>query len=216
MNRFRARSHSGSLPDRLRLWRSRPAPVEIVGLPATELGPVIEQILHVYGAAFALPPYNRDASQTQAFAGTLMRHLANDDFRCCVAREDGNGRILGFTYGYTGRPGQWWYDVVAAAMEPRVVEQWLDGGFEFVELAVLPEAQGRGLGGRLHDALLDGQPHRAATLSTIQYETAALGLYRKRGWVKLLQGVVFPNVPEPYLVMGLDLVGWQSAVGSRQ
>ncbi len=180
-------------------------PVEIVRLSAASLAPLADQLLPVYHAAFAEPPYNRDFAQTNAFAGALSNHMLRRDFRCCLARESTGGAITGFTYGYSGEPGQWWHDVVGAAMEPAAVGTWLNGSFEFVELAVLPQAQGRGTGGRLHDALLDGLANRTAVLSTIQHETAALQLYRKRGWVELVRDLAFPGVADPYLVMGIDL-----------
>ncbi len=91
-------------------------------------------------------------------------------------------------------------------MEPAAVETWLIDSFEFAELAVLPELQGRGIGGRLHHALLDGLANRTAVLSTIEQETAALQLYRKRGWIELVRNLAFPGVAELYRVMGIDLM----------
>ncbi len=179
--------------------------VEIARLSAASLAPLADQLVPVYHAAFAEPPYRRDAAQTRAFAGSLTGHMLRRDFRCCLAHESATGAITGFTYGYSGEPGQWWHDIVAAAMGQATVETWLMGSFEFVELAVMPAAQGRGIGGRLHDALLEGLANRTAVLSTIQQETAALQLYRKRGWVELVRDLAFPGVAEPYLVMGIDL-----------
>ena len=54
--------------------------------------------------------------------------------------------------------------------------------FEFVELAVRPDSQRRGIGGGLHDALLAGLPHHRALLSTWREERPARRLYLKRGW----------------------------------
>lgn len=57
---------------------------------------------------------------------------------------------------------------------------------EFVELAVLPSHQGRGIGGQLHDTLLAGLPHQRALLATADdATTAAVHLYTKRGWQRL-------------------------------
>ncbi len=187
---------------------------EIICISGRVLVPIVERLLPVYRAAFAAPPYRRDAVQTRAFADTLARHAEHRDFQCCLAREASGGRILGFSYGYSGEAGQWWHDVVAGAMRQELVESWLNGGFELAELAVLPDVQGRGLGGRLHDTLLDGQTNRTALLSTIEHDTPALHLYRKRGWIELLPRVMFPNVTDPYLVMGIDLSQWR-ARGSR-
>ena len=77
--------------------------------------------------------------------------------------------------------------------------------FEFVELAVHPDAQGHGLGARLHDTLLVDVPYRTAVLSTYQGETAARQLYRRRGWVPLLEHFYYPGGAVPMAILGLDL-----------
>ncbi|MFL5624723.1 MAG: GNAT family N-acetyltransferase [Ktedonobacteraceae bacterium] len=179
--------------------------VEIVRLSAQEIDIVQEQIVHIYELAFAQPPYHRIEEDVKKFAVSLARHAQRPGFRCSLALEDTNGQVLGFTYGYTGAAGQWWHDRVSKALGPQKAETWLTGNFELVELAVLPSEQGRGIGGRLHDTLLTALPHRTAALSTYQLETTALHLYRKRGWITLLDGFVFPGSGEPFIIMGLDL-----------
>jgi hypothetical protein len=94
-------------------------------------------------------------------------------------------------------------------------DRWLSDSFEFVELAVLPDAQGNGYGGLLHDALLAGLSHRVSVLSTLQEETDALHLYYKRGWVDLLQHFVFPVGAQPYRIMGIDLAARRAAQARR-
>jgi ribosomal protein S18 acetylase RimI-like enzyme len=113
--------------------------------------------------------------------------------------------MVGFAYGYTTGPGQWWHEQVARAMPPEQIVRWLSGAFELVEFAVTPHAQGLGLGSQLHDSILRGLPNRTAVLSTMQSETVALKLYRKRGWVALLQNFIFPGGARTYLIMGKDL-----------
>ena len=55
-----------------------------------------------------------------------------------------------------------------------------------------------------------GVPSRTAMLSTIQAETTALQLYRKRGWLVLLDHFMFPNTPAPFQIMGLDLQAYRA------
>ncbi len=179
-------------------------PVVIRRIERDEVLRLQDQIVDVYADAFGPPPYSRGPGHAASFRESLARHAGRAGFRCVVAL-DAHGAVLGFTYGYTGAPGQWWTDCVRAGMPPALAARWMDGHFELVELAVRPEAQGRGIGARLHDTLLEGLPHRTALLSTIEAETRALHLYRRRGWVVLLTHFFFPNVPEPYLILGLDL-----------
>lgn len=163
------------------------------------------QLREVYLQAFAQPPYSRDAGVADGFAATLVRHLDREGFRALVAKEDDTGHIVGFAYGYATGPGQWWHEQVARAMPPEQIARWLSGAFELVEFAVLPRAQGQGLGSRLHDTLLQDLPFRTAVLSTMQSETVALQLYRKRGWVTLLQNFIFPGGARSYRIMGKDI-----------
>src|SRR3954452_1483189 len=128
--------------------------IEIVTIGEIDVGPLRDAILQVYEAAFGAPPYFEGPDGVARFAETLPRHAARFGFRCCIAREEAGGSLWGFGYGYTSAPGQWWYDAVAPAFPPDMRERWLGSTFEVVELAVLPAVQGRGIGGRLLDALL--------------------------------------------------------------
>jgi ribosomal protein S18 acetylase RimI-like enzyme len=134
----------------------------------------------------------------------LPRHAARDGFRFLVAEED--GQIAGFAYGYLGGPGQWWHDIVASAMTAEQRQRWLaPGHFEFVELHVRRALRRRGIGGALHDALLDGLESRTAVLSTQSDNSPALALYLGRGWQVVLEDIRFAPGGRPYYILGLDL-----------
>ena len=135
----------------------------------------------------------------------VPRHLERDGFRF-VAEHDEAGRLAGIAYGYEGAAGQWWHDLVSAAMDEATRKRWLrPGHFEFVELAVRPDLRRRGLGGRLHDALLGGLDAPTAVLSTEVDNEAAIALYGGRGWQVIVPELDFgPDFP-PFLVMGREL-----------
>lgn len=111
------------------------------------------------------------------------RHCARDGFRLSAAL-DGD-RLTGFAWGYVGQRGQYWSDRVVEALPKEVTDVWVGGHFEFVELAVLPDARRRGLGGRLHDVLLEGIGQPRAMLSIDNSDSPAVRLYAGRGWRKL-------------------------------
>jgi GNAT superfamily N-acetyltransferase len=140
----------------------------------------------IYAAAFG------SASEAAAWrTDTLPKHAAREGFRMVGARDA--DRLVGFAYGYTGAPGQWWTDQIAARVPPALATEWVGGHFEFVELAVLPSHGGRGLGAALHDELLDGLPHRVALLTaTLDENDPARRLYRRKGW-QLLHDRVFDD-----------------------
>ena len=111
------------------------------------------------------------------------RHRARADFRLATAYDD--SRLVGFSWGYTGQPGQYWSDFILDTLGPAVAD-WVGGHFEFVELAVRPDSRGQGIGGKLHDTLFAGLQHRRALLGTEDDPTSpAVRLYTSRGWLRL-------------------------------
>src|ERR1700744_4704144 len=118
-----------------------------------ELGPgdfraAIKELVAVYAAA--MTPPDRTLSGPEAI---MERHAASPRFRGLTALAD--GELAGFTYGFHGENGQWWHDMVAAALATRSAaggsaaeygdakapHEWLDDSFEVAELHVLPSWQ---------------------------------------------------------------------------
>lgn len=111
------------------------------------------------------------------------RHRVRSGYRLAAAHD--GGQLVGFSWGYTGERGQFWPDFVLDQLG-KAVDGWVGGHFEFVELAVLPSHQGQRIGGRLHDTLLSGLPHRRALLGTVDDPSSpAVRLYLSRGWRRL-------------------------------
>lgn len=166
------------------------------------LGGLLPFLLQVYTDAFSQPPYR--GVDPAAFADTLLRHTEQPGFIGLVAEEA--GAVTGFAYGYTGQSGGWWYDQVRAGLPAATAQTWLDKPFELAELAVAPQIQGRGLGAQLHDQLLTlaARRHRRAVLSTLNAETKAMHLYRRRGWQVLAPRFRFPAGPS-YRILGRRL-----------
>jgi ribosomal protein S18 acetylase RimI-like enzyme len=140
-----------------------------------------QRAAHVYAVYDAV--FGDVASEQEWRADTFDRHCARQEFRLVAAEDDGS--LVGFAYGYVGERGQWWSDRVVEALAPSVADVWVGGHFEFVELAVLPASRRRGIGARLHDALMSGTEHRRGLLSTDDSDTPARRLYASRGWTKL-------------------------------
>lgn len=133
----------------------------------------------------------------------LPRHAERDDFVFLVSR--GDGRVIGFGYGYTGAYGQWWTEHVAAALTDGQRAVWLDPPhFEIVELHVRPSSQRQGIGSALLAQLLSRQPHDRAVLSTQLGSRKARSFYAKNGWQELAKIDFGPGYP-PYLALGKRL-----------
>ena len=179
-----------------------------------ELGPrefrtAIRALVGVYAAA--MNPPDRTLSGREAI---MDRHAASPGFRGLSAHVD--GRLAGFTYGFHGESGQWWHDMVAAALATRSGARisaaeyagtdapgaWLDDSFEIAELHVLPPWQGRGIGRSLLLSLATGRQERTAVLATADAPTRARRLYRGLGFTDLLTDFRFSGSEPPYAVMG--------------
>jgi ribosomal protein S18 acetylase RimI-like enzyme len=139
----------------------------------------------VYLSAFGAPGYDETPERAEQFGNEqLPLHAQRDGFKLVVARTD--ERIVGFGYGFTGERGQWWSDRIAEGAPPEIVAEWVGGHFEIVELAVMVEAQGQGIGSALHDVLVADLPHEKALLSTYTDDRPAPRLYRRKGWQVLV------------------------------
>lgn len=143
----------------------------------------------VYADAFGAPPYSGTEAEAREWAEhRLVRHAGYPGFRLTTA-EDGDD-VLGLAYGQLGEESQWFTQTVRERVPAEVVQVWLGGHGELVELAVLARARGRGLGGRLHDAVVEGLRLAGARTALLVVDTAALparGLYASRGWRDLAE-----------------------------
>ena len=170
--------------------------VHVVG--AEEFAQSVPVTAAIYGEAMQRPPelvvQRREIMSSHVVRPGFVGVLAHDD-------ED----LVGFGYGYRGRPGDWWHDVVAAALGRRMAREWLTESFELAELHVRPAYHGRGLGRRVLETVLSAAGGMTIVLSTHDRESPARHLYRSVGFVDLLTGFVFPGSSEVYVVMGKRL-----------
>lgn len=174
------------------------ASVEIGLVDADEFARQIDAAAEVYGAAM-----QRAADLVMQRRDIMAGHIDRAGFVAAVARH--GGVLVGFGYGYHGRPGEWWHDVVAAALGREAARTWLSDAFELAELHVAPEHQGVGVGRELLHATLRAAGGRTVVLSTHDRESPARALYRSEGFVDLLRDFTFPGSSEVYAVLGLQL-----------
>lgn len=106
----------------------------------------------------------------------LPLHLARPGFTLALSPS------RGFAYGYTGARGQYWTDIVASRMTPDAAATWLGAHFEFVELAVTPQAQGRGIGRQLATTLLNSRTESRSLLQVAATNAPARALYESLGF----------------------------------
>jgi ribosomal protein S18 acetylase RimI-like enzyme len=162
----------------------------------------IDDVMSVYGQAMGYSP-----SLLATRRGYVATHVHRRGFRA-VGSIDDRGELLGFGYGYTSEPGQWWHDQVRAAIDEPARARWLTDCFEVVELHVRPANQGLGLGATQLRMLLDMAEGATTLLSTPEADEAtsrAWRLYRRFGFVDVLRHFIFPGDLRPFAVLGRDL-----------
>src|SRR5690242_19658174 len=99
----------------------------------------VDEAMGIYVKAMRYPEHTGVQRAVSA-----RKHVTHDGFaaRAAVLHD---GSLIGFGYGYTTRPGQWWHDLVRNAVTAEVAREWLHDAFELSELHVLPEYQGHGI-----------------------------------------------------------------------
>jgi len=166
-----------------------------------------DQALWIFSGALGFP---RDSSRVRSFADTIRRHTGYGGFRAFGALNV-RGRLVGFSYGYSSQPGLWWREQISEPLTPDERDFWLRDAFEFAELHVHPTAQGRGLGSRLHDALIAAHPHATALLSVMHRSAVARHLYASRGWETLVEDMRFSTEPQT----AFSILGWRRPAQSK-
>ncbi len=134
---------------------------------------------------------------------SYLRHTTYPAFTALAATY--GGRIVGFGYGHTDEPGQWWHDEVAPALGAAGHDTWTKDAFVLVEMHVLPDFQRRGIGTALLTRLTAHRAEPRALLSAHDLDTPARRLYRRLGFVDLLTDFHFSGTRQPFAVMGASL-----------
>ncbi|WP_100013176.1 GNAT family N-acetyltransferase [Lentibacillus sediminis] len=111
----------------------------------------------------------------------INKHTNYEGFRGFQARDE-EGNIIGFTYGYTSLPEQFYRQKIAEQLSEAEIKIWLSSCFEFVELAVDATYKRLGIGSKLHDVLLEEVDHNTSILTTNVENSPAVNLYQKKGW----------------------------------
>ena len=182
-----------------------PARPRLVELDARDLADRLAEALHIYVSAMGYPPGT--ARQRRSL---WLDHVRRPGWRA-VGWLDPAGQLLGIAYGYTGGPGQWWYEEVRRGLRGAApaMTAMTDDYFELTELHVRPDAQGGGLGEGLLRALLAGTHRAHVLLSTPEHGPRPPGrawrLYRRLGFRDVLRDHVFTGDARPFAVLGREL-----------
>ncbi|GAA2014874.1 GNAT family N-acetyltransferase [Catenulispora yoronensis] len=144
---------------------------QLTALAPADVIPLRDELLAAALQSFAAPPWNEGPEDAAETVDRIWSHLDGRDFAGVVARD---GEVLvGFAFGSTNS--------AYAALHPGPTV--LTEAFELVELAVVPEYQGRGIGRALHDAVLVDAP--SPRLLITHPDAPARTAYLRWAWADL-------------------------------
>ena len=156
-----------------------------------------DEIAALYAAAFGSESDER-ANFEQNFRRCVQQYTGA---RTVLARR--GGQTVGFGYGFSFEPGHWWPDQVLPALARAGHQDWGGDSFELVELAMHPEAQGKGLGTQMLRYLQATGRHSRILLST-EPANPARALYKRAGFTELLPDFHYPATGGAAVVLGWD------------
>lgn len=133
------------------------------------------EFVAVFAEVYREPPYNEGEEQFAGFARHLPGQAERPGFAMVIA-EAPAGELIGFAFGTTFPPDQWW---PGAGDEPEQLRG--HARFGIMELLVRPQWRGRKIGSALMDLLLADRPESYGALAT-NPQALATAIYRAWGW----------------------------------
>jgi len=148
-------------------WNVESLPPDVAWARRDEIG-------EVYRQAFDSTP-----EAAQGFIDVSFAHIREYEGATLLMVQQ-HGTILGFLYGYTYKPDQWWSTQVGSALAASDHANVTDDAFSLVELAVIPTHQNNGIGTALLRHQMAHQPQHHLLLSTgANAGNRALALYER-------------------------------------
>ncbi|AXI08824.1 GNAT family N-acetyltransferase [Oceanobacillus sp. 143] len=144
-------------------------------------------------------------SEEHSIKERILKHSLYEGFQGFVilSNED---KLIGFSYGYTSLPGQYYHELLAKEFYSEQYNKWLKDCFEFVELAVNPSFRKQGFGNMLITKLLEEVDNKTAILTTQIDNKPARSLYESLQWKVLKEPFYQNNSKQPYVIMGKELM----------
>ncbi|SEP55691.1 GNAT family N-acetyltransferase [Piscibacillus halophilus] len=143
----------------------------------------------------------------------ISKHSTYKGFVGLKAKSN-QGHIIGFTYGYTSLPDQFYRQKIEAQLSGVELKYWLEDCFEFVELAVDIKYRRKGIAKLLHDQLLNSVVHTTSLLTTSIDNYPAIQFYRRNNWEVIKNNAAVITDQNLQVIMGKKLK-WNPENGGK-
>jgi GNAT superfamily N-acetyltransferase len=152
--------------------------IEIGG--AAPARPLLDPICALYDNVFSAPPFFWREDESELHRQRLLRLLDDPTFGIAVAQA--SDELVGFAYGFGVSPDTTRWSGLVEPVEPELTAEWPGRTFLLFDYAVRASWRGRGIGRRLHDALLGSRSEERATLTVQPTASDTKGIYEHWGW----------------------------------
>lgn len=166
--------------------------VDVRVASAGELARVEADLVALLDERYGPAPWHESPAENATQARHLVQAASAVDTAVAVAL-DGE-RLVGLAQGWPGAL----FAADLRAADPAAAQGWDPPVFELHQLLVAPSVAGSGIGGRLHDAVMD-RVKGSALLLTHPDAEAAVALYERRGWAVLAHTSFGPEHPRVVL-----------------
>ncbi|MBU0904759.1 MAG: GNAT family N-acetyltransferase [Firmicutes bacterium] len=152
-----------------------------------------EEVVNLYSTVWNKEP--------KEFQEQFNRHVTYPRFHAVGAYAE--DKLVGYVYGYSSQPGQYYHDKLAEALQE--TPEWMNETMELVELMVNPDFSGQGIGKQLVTKWLSSL-HGHVLLTTKADNRKAQELYEKLGFEQLKNDFQ-PNDSSNWIIYG-KVIPW--------
>lgn len=135
---------------------------------------------------------------------SIQKHRSYEGVRGFVVLSE-EDNVIGFSYGYTSLPGQFYHELLAKEFNSEECQKWLSNCFEYVELVVHPSYRKQGMGKKLITKLLENVENETAILTTQVDNTPARSLYEALHWEVIKDSFYPSDSKQRYVIMGKEI-----------
>lgn len=156
---------------------------------------LFDDICDLYDDVFSRSPFYWRDDESDLHRERLRSLTEDRSFGIAVAR-DGN-TLVGFAYGFALPADTKRWERLTEPLPDEVTSEWPGRTFVLFDYAVDVAHRGRGIGRRLHDALLGSRPEERATLSVQPSALDTKRIYERWGWRHVGQAEGGPTAAVP-------------------